>query len=497
MHCTLKVENNSSGEVSKIIIHDSSSNGTYIDGEKIGKGNSKELCHGQELSLGVPSSKAARKSNKLKDRFVSFMYKSSAEEMEDIHAAFEEADGPSQTYTCSKTLGSGAFAEVRLCLHKRTGKKFAAKIVDKKKFALNKELRSGSFKDEVEILKTINNPYIVRVEDIYETDTYLTIILQYVSGGDLFDKVVALKRYDEESAKIVFYQMAHAVKYLHDRGIAHRDLKPENFLVLSSKSDLHVLMGDFGLARVFDGSASFMKTLCGTPQYLAPEIVKQAKLNKMTGYTQAVDVWALGVVLYILLAGYPPFGPKDFDDIVNARFDFSNSRWKTVSTDAKNLITRMLKKEASERISIQECCSDVWLHGVTVPPSPEDEDLEVQPTTSQVMRVEGSKKARVVETKDKVVRFESIEKERNPTDVNLSLSDPVKRKLKQREPTGIPKRGREEQEEDEEEEKEELKKEQSQLKKLKVVELKEKCRELGLSDKGKKDELIKRIEEKM
>ena len=135
-----------------------------------------------------------------------------------------------QVYQCAKALGSGAFAEVRLCYHRRTGAKYAAKIVDKNKFALNKELRKGSFRDEVEILKSIHNPYIVRCEDIFETDNFLTIILQFVSGGDLFDKLVALKRYSEDDAKTVFYQMAHGLKYLHDRGIAHRDLVSAPFV---------------------------------------------------------------------------------------------------------------------------------------------------------------------------------------------------------------------------------------------------------------------------
>ncbi len=140
-------------------------------------------------------------------------------------------------YQCSKALGSGAFAEVRLCFHRRTGVKYAAKIVDKNKFALNKELRKGSFRDEVEILKSIRNPYIVRCEDIFETDNYLTIILQFVSGGDLFDKLVAIKRYSEDDAKTVFYQMAHGLKYLHDRGIAHRDLvRKVVFFAFSSHS---------------------------------------------------------------------------------------------------------------------------------------------------------------------------------------------------------------------------------------------------------------------
>jgi serine/threonine protein kinase len=193
----------------------------------VGKGQEAVLKHGSELSLGVKSAGAAKKTNNHKDSFVSFIFKANFGEVEetDVHPAFTETAGPQQSYTCAKELGSGAFAEVRLCFHKKSGQKYAAKIVDKNKFALNKELRKGSFRDEVEILKSIRSPYIVRVEDIFETDNYLTIILQYVSGGDLFDTLIAKKRYSEAEAKIVFLQMAQGVKYLHERGIAHRDLK--------------------------------------------------------------------------------------------------------------------------------------------------------------------------------------------------------------------------------------------------------------------------------
>lgn len=243
-----------------------SSNGTFVDGRRLPSGSSLLLPHGAELSLGVSSSASAKKTERHKDSFVAFIFRSSTAPDAHVHPAFREPLGPNVSYDCAKELGSGAFAEVFLCIHRRTGRKYAAKIVDKNKFALNKELRQGSFRDEVEILKDIQHPFIVRVEDIFETDNYLTIILQYVSGGDLFDKIVALKRYQEDDAKIVFKQMAEGVRYLHERGIAHRDLKPENFLVKSNKSDVKILMGDFGLARVFRNNESFMKTLCGTPQ---------------------------------------------------------------------------------------------------------------------------------------------------------------------------------------------------------------------------------------
>lgn len=518
-HCTLYPERNSGGQVVRVMVRDTSSTGTYIDGEKIGKDNLRELTNGSELSLGFPSSSVAKKSKTHASSFVAFIFKSLEEGTAAApHPAFLEADGPSQEYECGKELGSGAFAQVHLCIHRATKKKWAAKIIDKQKFALNKELRSGSFRDEIDILKSLQHPYIVGVKDIYETGRYLVIILQYVDGGDLFDLLVSKKRFTEDEAKIIFLQMVEGLQYLHHLNIAHRDLKPENYLVVSKQSDVHVLMADFGLARFHAGD---MKTLCGTPQYLPPELVLQA-LGKAKGstYTQAVDVWSLGVVLYVMLSGYPPFGPKDHKLIMEAKYDFNHARWKTVSQTAKDLISAMLAKDPQKRLTIDQVRQHPWLVGVEVPPLPQDA-ASVEPTPnknetpsitttttttrpSSDVRQEQPAAAGSSSSTKKAVQFEVPEKERAPTDLGVDK----KKKLKGRAPTGMPKKRDRVEEDDEDDDKEEEEGglvamdvaksspaalSEEALAALKVAELRAMCSERGLSAAGTKSVLMQRL----
>jgi calcium-dependent protein kinase len=233
-------------------------------------------------------------------------------------------------------------------------------------------------------------------------------------------------------------------------------------------------------------------------------VIQQARASKMDGYTQAVDIWSLGVILYILLSGYPPFGSKDFDDILAAKYDFKGARWNPVSETAKGLIRRMLTRLPEERIAIGEICEHAWLAGVAAPEIPA-EDAALPGSSSQAARVTGTspRKARPAEDPaNKAVRFEEPEKERLPTE--LVDSHGSRRKLREREPTGLKKRGRKEvqEEEDEEEGDEEksgegeeapLEQSESALKKLRVAELKERCVQLGLDHKGLKFDLIQRI----
>jgi serine/threonine protein kinase len=242
-----------------------------------------------------------------------------------------------------------------------------------------------------------------------------------------------------------------------------------------------------------------MKTLCGTPQYLAPEVVEQARASKMSGYTEAVDIWALGVILYILLCGYPPFGSKDFDDIIEAKYDFNHSRWKSVSKVAKQLIGSLLLKDPKKRMKIADVCRHKWLAGVTVPPLPDHLPPLPEATSSQASRVGSPRRARIVPDPDsRAVRFE--EQTREPTEALRNSAG--SRKLRDRQPTGAAKRERREEDADEEEE-DEYREDQaprsevkiSHLKRLKLMDLKEKCRAEGLPDDGRKDELINRIME--
>lgn len=351
-HCHINITDDG------VLITDTSLNGTFINNKRIGNGNTATLSPNETFRLA----------SNVSFTFISPPSSTSSDDTDDT-----DGDQPADSlfalsYECGRLLGSGAFAEVRMCTHRETGKNYAAKVVDKIKFAINcPSVRKASYLDEITILKSIRHPYIVSVEDVFETSRYLTIILQYVEGGDLFDKIIEVRRFSEPDAKIIFKQMVDGLMYLHDNNIAHRDLKPENYLVLSRESNVHIVMADFGLAKVYQNDDA-MITMCGTPQYLAPELMAQMLNKKVTGYTKAVDMWALGVILFVLLVGYPPFGPKDFENIMTARYDFSHSLWKTVSSHAKKLVSALLTHSPVDRMTVHQAAAHDWLVDVIVPP---------------------------------------------------------------------------------------------------------------------------------
>ena len=157
-------------------------------------------------------------------------------------------------------------------------------------------------KDEANILLNVHHPNIIGVKEIFETRRYFYIAMELVRGGELFDRIVEKQHFDEPTTRLVMKQLLEAVAYLHARGIAHRDIKPENIL-LAEPGTFVVKLSDFGLSRVFDDS-SFMKTMCGTPAYVAPEVLMSAGTG---GYTDAVDMWSLGVIMYVMLSGFHPF----------------------------------------------------------------------------------------------------------------------------------------------------------------------------------------------
>lgn len=264
----------------------------------------------------------------------------------------EETEGVYSKYEVGSKLGSGNFAEVKLAVHKETGQKYALKIINKKQYALSSSSsRKNALLGEVEILQKINHPGCISIEETFETDDTLYLVLELVSGGELFDRIVSVGKFDEEKSRQYMIQMLEAVGYLHSQGIAHRDLKPENIL-LKSKDDDIIKLSDFGLSRVMS-SESFLKTMCGTPQYVAPEVLTNGGIDK-SGYNLACDLWSLGVIAYILLCGYPPFHEeKDVtlvDQILTADFDFPDDPWTEISDEAKDFVEKLLVVDPSQRL---------------------------------------------------------------------------------------------------------------------------------------------------
>eukprot|EP00123_Amoebidium_parasiticum_P006622 comp17535_c0_seq3/m.17092 comp17535_c0_seq3/g.17092 ORF comp17535_c0_seq3/g.17092 comp17535_c0_seq3/m.17092 type:complete len:304 (-) comp17535_c0_seq3:317-1228(-) len=216
---------------------------------------------------------------------------------------------------------------------------------------------------EAEILREVNHPCIIGIVDFHETPTMLYIILDLAQRGALFEFVTDRKALSEHMARNFSYQMLLAMKYLHDRHITHRDLKPENVLLdeYGAGSDRYVVkLTDFGLARIV-GEASFMVTLCGTLNYVAPEV-----LNSQP-YTNAVDCWSLGVIVYICLVGYPPFSEEYKDDIRdqirNGTASYPQKYWKHISPEAVDFVKCLLQVDPQKRYTAEQALAHPWIQG--------------------------------------------------------------------------------------------------------------------------------------
>lgn len=182
-----------------------------------------------------------------------------------------------------------------------------------------------------------------------------------MDGGELFDKVVSIGQYDEPTAKLMSYQMVCAVKYLHDEGITHRDLKPENILLATEENETLIKVTDFGLSKFVD-AGTMMKTFCGTPSYLAPEILLTVGMG---AYTKAIDCWSLGVIIYICLVGYPPFSDEREDmalnkQIIGGHYSFPKEYWKDISEEAIDLVKKLLTVDPKKRATLEEVIGHPW-----------------------------------------------------------------------------------------------------------------------------------------
>uniref|UniRef100_A0A3P9JNS0 Serine/threonine-protein kinase DCLK2 n=1 Tax=Oryzias latipes TaxID=8090 RepID=A0A3P9JNS0_ORYLA len=261
----------------------------------------------------------------------------------------------SDRYKVGRMIGDGNFAVVRECVELSTGREYALKIINKGKCRGKEHM----IQNEVAILRRVKHPNIVLL--IEEVDTYneLYLVMELVKGGDLFDAITSANRYTERDASGMLHNLANAIKYLHSLNIVHRDIKPENLLVYEHADGSNSLkLGDFGLATVVDGP---LYTVCGTPTYVAPEIISE------TGYGLKVDIWAAGVITYILLCGFPPFrGCSDdqealFDQILMGQLEFPFPYWDNVSETAKELIRSMLEVEVDQRYTALQVLEHPWV----------------------------------------------------------------------------------------------------------------------------------------
>uniref|UniRef100_A0A8C8LLZ2 Protein kinase domain-containing protein n=1 Tax=Oncorhynchus tshawytscha TaxID=74940 RepID=A0A8C8LLZ2_ONCTS len=252
----------------------------------------------------------------------------------------------------------GAFSEVVLAQERSTGKMFAVKCIPKKAL----KGKESSIENEINVLRKIKHENIVALEDIYESSNHLYLIMQLVSGGELFDRIVEKGFYTEKDASTLIRQVLDAVDYLHKLGIVHRDLKPENLLYFNPQDESKIMISDFGLSKM-EGSGDVMSTACGTPGYVAPEVLAQKP------YSKAVDCWSIGVIAYILLCGYPPFydenDSKLFEQILKADYEFDAPYWDDISDSAKDFIGSLMEKDPAKRFTCDQALRHPWIAGDT------------------------------------------------------------------------------------------------------------------------------------
>eukprot|EP00743_Colponemidia_sp_Colp-15_P000268 GILK01000315.1.p1 GENE.GILK01000315.1~~GILK01000315.1.p1 ORF type:complete len:356 (-),score=65.20 GILK01000315.1:193-1176(-) len=299
--------------------------------------------------------------------------------------SFFKKDTITKFYRIEKTLGTGSFATVKKAINKATEREYAVKIVDRSNLEAEDE---AALQTEVEILQRVDHPHVVSLHEIFDEKSKLYMVMELMTGGELFDRIVAKEHYSEKEAADTIRPVVEAIQYCHRMGIVHRDLKPENLLYDSPDSDAKIKISDFGLARLVTDD-EMMKTACGTPGYVAPEILKQQ------GYSEAVDFWSIGVILYVLLCGFPPFYDENnaalYEKIKSGSYDFPSPYWDGISELAKDLIRRLLVVDPAKRANAEEILSHVWICGEDTPRTPLD---SARAQLRQMQQISGTNKFR-------------------------------------------------------------------------------------------------------
>ncbi|XP_042589093.1 calcium/calmodulin-dependent protein kinase type II subunit beta-like isoform X5 [Cyprinus carpio] len=253
-------------------------------------------------------------------------------------------------------LGKGAFSVVRRCVKLCTGQEYAAKIINTKKLSARDHQK---LEREARICRLLKHPNIVRLHDSISEEGFHYLLFDLVTGGELFEDIVAREYYSEADASHCIHQILESVNHIHQHDIVHRDLKPENLLLASKCKNAAVKLADFGLAIEVQGDQQAWFGFAGTPGYLSPEVLRKE------AYGKPVDIWACGVILYILLVGYPPFWDEDqhklYQQIKAGAYDFPSPEWDTVTPEAKNLINQMLTINPAKRITAQEALKHPWV----------------------------------------------------------------------------------------------------------------------------------------
>ncbi|CAM9571757.1 unnamed protein product, partial [Scytosiphon promiscuus] len=283
--------------------------------------------------------------------------------MERLKSVFTK-DSCQKYYNLTRVLGKGSFATVKLAVRKADGTKWAVKVIEKT--ALSQE-DEEALKNEVQILEAslrmflpaMDHPNIVRLNQVFDCQNCLYMVMELCTGGELFDRIVMKDHYTENEARDCIIQVTQAILYCHQNGIVHRDLKPENLLYSDFDEEKAVLkLADFGLAKLCTENA-MLNTACGTPGYVAPEILESRP------YGKEVDMWSVGVIAYILLCGFPPFYDENsaamFKSIKSGKYDFPSPFWDDVEPGAIDMIGCLLVLDTEKRFSAEQLLQHPWV----------------------------------------------------------------------------------------------------------------------------------------
>jgi len=265
-------------------------------------------------------------------------------------------------YIVGKEIGRGGFSIVKEGTDKKSNERVAIKYIEK-----NEKVDLGLMQREIKVMKSIKHNNILELRDVFDTQTQIQIVTEILGGGELFYKIVQKGNYSEKDAALIMKQVVDGVEYLHSEGFAHRDLKPENLLCSLGPErgyePFRVVIADFGLSKSFE-DGSILVTSCGTPEYVAPEVI-EADGN----YDKSVDVWSVGVIAYVLLCGFSPFGEASTDPssllykIVKAEYGFPDPEWTEISEQAKDFIRHLIVKDVDQRWNATQAKEHEWLTG--------------------------------------------------------------------------------------------------------------------------------------